>query len=121
MTKRDADVDSVLPDVQSDIRLDLLSYLDFKNENNLEQKMNILRRLYLDIEERGDELYKDPNRKLYTTTKSLLNNVRHHRKDFDEEKLMTNCDLAFYHYIHLIRAHKLYQDKDLIKELRQLK
>lgn len=102
-TKRNFDVDSVLPFVDNDIRIDLLTYLDFRNENNLKEKEAIIGRIYKDLEERKATLNIDPYKTLFNSTKQALNFARHNHPEINIDDKINICNQSFYLYIHLIR------------------
>lgn len=119
IVKRDYDVDSVLSQFSSDLRVQLLTYLDFRNENDLRYKESVIYNLYKDLESREDELKVQQNDKLYNDTKFALNYPRHHRdSSLNEKKRIELCDKAFYMYIHLIRSKLIRQYQEDIKVLK---
>jgi len=115
--KRNADVDTALKIVEHDIAIDLLSYLDVENENNLMFKESIMARLYKSLESKRSILEVEPHKKLFNDTKFAVNYHRH----FKETKLTKKqkiefCDKAFYMYIHLIRFPYIKQyQKDILE------
>lgn len=130
IVKRDTDVDSVLPLVNSDIRIDLLSYLDFRVENNLQAKEDILTRLYKTIIDDGKDVYDakaNPSdfklkyqNELHSKIKQLYNNtrIRHGGKKMaltDEER-HKYYDMCFYLLLQLIRTPKSIEDMDEISK-----
>lgn len=131
IVKRDTDVDSVLPLVDSDIRLDLLSYLDFRVENNLQAKEDILARLYKTIIYDGKEIYFTASKtgdfrlkyqnELYERIKLVYNqtNIRHGGQGkislTDEEK-HKYYDMCFYLLLQLIRTPKSIEAMKEIKD-----
>lgn len=118
--KRDADIDSVLPYVEKEIRIDILSYLDFRIENDLIEKEAIMGRLYKDLESKIDELNVDPFKNLFSITKRSLNFARHVRSEtYSDRDRIEICDKAFYLYLHLIRSPKIKQFQNDLKDLPQ--
>lgn len=130
IVKRDTDVDSVLPLVDSDIRLDLLSYLDFRVENNLQAKEDILTRLYKTIIDDGKDVYDvkaNPSdfklkyqNELHNKVKQLYNNtrIRHGGKkaELTDDERHKYYDMCFYLLLQLIRTPKSIEDMDEISQ-----
>lgn len=114
-TKRSVEVDSVLPFVSSDIRIDLLTFLDFRNENNLNEKEAIIGRIYKDLEEKKDILNTDPYKPLFKNTKQALNFARHKHSEIAEIEKIKICDQSFYMYIHLIRWPEIRKYQENLK------
>lgn len=105
--KRDADVDSVLHIAESSVKIDILSYLDFTIENNVEEKQNIVRRLYISIDTQTEkQLYYSNNcKKQYDDVIRVMNYVRHGQEEkLNDKDLIDLCDKVFYMYLHLIRT-----------------
>lgn len=111
-TKRDADVDSVLPIVTPDTRIDLLSYLDFRLENNLIEKQTILKRLAAYLEPKRKE-YESFNKGLTSSIFYLFNNIniRHNNTQqvtFESEaEQIEYYDICFKMILHLIREKEV--------------
>lgn len=131
IVKRDTDVDSVLPLVHSDIRIDLLSYLDFRVENNLQAKEDILARLYKTIIDDGKEIYFTAGKtddfrlkyqnELYDRIKLVYNqtNIRHGGQgkiELTNEDKHKYYDMCFYLLLQLIRTPKSIEDMKEIKD-----
>lgn len=119
--KRDHDVDSILNIVEADIRLRLLTYLDFRNEKNLEFKIETMRILYIDIE-KDKNSFKKLNENLFKETKFALNKTRHPDEYFQNltnEEKMDFCDKAFDCYIHLIRESTIKEHIMYFKDFRR--
>ena len=57
ITKRDPDVDSILINVPKNIASLLLEYNDFRNEDDIEEKKKILKKIDLYIEERKKHFF----------------------------------------------------------------
>lgn len=105
--KRDADVDSVLHIVEPSVKIDILSYLDFTIENNVVEKQNIIRRLYISIDTQTEkQLYYSNNcKKQYDDVIRVMNYVRHGQEEkLNDKDLIDLCDKVFYMYLHLIRT-----------------
>lgn len=114
--KRDYDVDTVLNEFSPDLRIQLLTYLDFRTENNVRHKENIIKNLYNDLESKESELDVEPNRNLFKTTKFALNYPRHHHENkLSDDKRIEICDKGFYLYIHLVRSKIIGQYQKDIK------
>lgn len=114
-TKRNVEVDSVLPFVNKDIRIDLLTYLDFRIENNLIEKEAIIGRIYKDLEERKEALNIDPYKPLFRSTKQALNFSRHIHSELTISEKINICDKSFYLYIHLIRWPEIRKYQETLK------
>ena len=122
--KRDSDIDSVLSQLedQPDIRLLLLSYNDFRVENNLEDKQHILKKL-ADWLEPQREKYKSINNSLTSDVFSAINNgsIRHnnHQQWFFEtkEEQIKMYDKIFKLILHLIREEDVKMIREYIKSL----
>lgn len=119
--KRDENIDSVMKFVSQDIRIDLLSYIDFRFENDLKHKEAIISRLYKDIESKKICLNVEPNKSLFKDTMFVLNIPRHHREYniSDEDKLMW-YDRAFEMYIHLIRTKEITSYQTELKSIKNI-
>lgn len=119
--KRNEDVDSILHTVSHDIAIDLLTYIDFRFENDLAHKEAVIARLYKDVESKKDELNKSPNLQLYKDTKYALNIPRHHREyHLNDDQRIKWCDNAFRLYIHLIRSSEIALIQKEMKEIKPL-
>ena len=122
--KRDADVDSVLTQLEEEpnIRLLLLSYNDFRIENSLNDKKQIVRKLADWLEPQRNK-YKSINSNL---TKDIFNainngNIRHNTPnqwhfENDEEQIKM-YDKIFKMILHLIREEDVKIISAEIKEL----
>jgi len=118
IVKRDADVDSVIPIINPDFMQDVLSYLDFRIENNLVEKENIIKRLYNYLEKEKFILNVDPNKKFFSDTKRVLNYCRHFRENkLSNEEMILLLDKAFYMFLHLIRTPMVKQYLEDTKNL----
>lgn len=131
--KRDVDVDSALHLINdSDTRLDLLSYLDFRLENNLQAKQDILVRLYKTIIDDGKDTYSSPAKtddfrlkyqnELYERIKQIYNktDIRHGgsgKVELTEEEKLKYYDMCFYLLLQLIRTPKSIEDMREIKQV----
>lgn len=124
--KRDADIDSVLNQVEDniDVRMLLLSYNDFRNNKDCKTKMHILKALGDYIEPMRKEL-KEFDSSLTEDVFYLLNTgkVRHPEKEnqidyHTVEKQIEWYDKLFKMILHLLR----YKDiKEIKNELKSLK
>ena len=126
--KRNADVDSVLTQLEEepDIRLLLLSYNDFRVENSLEDKQYIIRKLADWLEPQRNK-YKSINPKLTSDVFAAINNgnIRHNnikqwsfKTDEDQLKMY---DKIFKMILHLIREEDIKSISAEIKELNSQK
>lgn len=131
--KRDVDVDSALLLIENqDTRLDLLSYLDFRLENNLQAKQGILARLYKTIIDDGKDIYSANSKtddfrlkyqnELYERIKQIYNqtDIRHGgdgKVELTEEEKLKYYDMCFYLLLQLIRTPKSIEDMREIKEI----
>lgn len=122
--KRNADVDSVLTQLEEepDIRLLLLSYNDFRVENSLEDKQYIIRKLADWLEPQRNK-YKSINPKLTSDVFAAINNgnIRHNnikqwsfKTDEDQLKMY---DKIFKMILHLIREEDVKKIREEIKTL----
>lgn len=122
--KRNADVDSVLTQLEEepDIRLLLLSYNDFRVENSLEDKQYIIRKLADWLEPQRNK-YKSINPKLTSDVFAAINNgnIRHNntkqwnfKTDKDQLKMY---DKIFKMILHLIREEDVKKIREEIKIL----
>lgn len=123
--KRDADVDSILDTIPSNYVALLLDYNDIRN-NNLNSKMDILKKLDLFIEANKDE-YKSLDKVTYNAIQIIVNKmgINHPIKEEPFKSLMSNellkwYDKCFKLMIHLIRRKEVNtinnQCKEFIKE-----
>lgn len=104
LLKRDVDVDSVLEISTADERIWLLSYLDFRVENDYEHKVQTIRHLYTIFEQNRTD-YKQLNKKLTSATGNIMNIIRHKQiYDYLTHEIIDMCDKAFYMYIQLKRT-----------------
>ena len=122
--KRDADVDSVLSQLgtESNIRLLLLSYNDFRVESSLEEKQQILKKLADWLEPQKDR-YKTISPNLTSDVFSALNNgnIRHNNQrqwifETGEEQIKM-YDKIFKLILHLIREEDIKKIHEDIKAL----
>ena len=108
--KRDADIDSILEIVPSDISELLLSYNDIRN-NNIDSKKIILKKLDLYIEE-NKKVYKSLNSSTYDSIQTIVNKMGINHpiqeeayKSLDLKTLIEWYDKCFKLIIHLIRCN----------------
>lgn len=110
--KRNADLDSVLHLVSPDIRVDLLTYFDFRLENDIQGKQSILKRL-ADYFEPDRDKYNLVNRKLTSKIFQLFNNcnIRHandRQMQFESDvEQLEYYDICFNLILHLLREGKI--------------
>ncbi len=111
--KRDADVDSILKQLESedDLRLALLSYNDFRIENNVEEKRMILKKIG-DWLEPKRSTYRQFNSNLTTDIFFLLNNahIRHNNSNqlsLNSSEMLSIYDGLFKMMLHLIRTEDI--------------
>lgn len=130
ITKRNADVDSVLTAVPTNISQMLLEYNDFRIKDDIKAKKDILKSidLYLDADNHKiKNLIKGKNKELVDSFETILNNMGvNHLSDDEKYKNMSNeerikwYDKAFLMMLHGIRSievDKIKQErKDLISK-----
>lgn len=124
-TKRDADVDSILPGLKSneDLRICLLEYNDYRN-SNLESKKRILFRIGEWLEPKRDE-FNDINHNLTDDVFYVLNNfrIRHNNNKqivLSEIETLEIYDKLFKMIIHLLREQeniKFHNDLKIYKNI----
>lgn len=112
ISKRDADVDSVLETVPESIANVLLEYNDFRNQCNIKEKQRLLKAIDLYIEKNID--VKSLDRELDDSIGTIVNKmgVNHPIKDepyksFAEEQLLEWYDKCFLMMLHVIRAKEV--------------
>lgn len=117
LTKRDADVDSILEVVPENIANVLLEYNDFRNQNNIVEKRKMLKNLDLYIEKNID--VKSFDRELKDSIGTIVNKMGVNHpineepyKSFTDEKLLEWYDKCFLMILHAIRAVKIKEIKD---------
>lgn len=120
--KRDEDVDSVLDLVPEGIQVLLLEYNDIRN-NTISDKMTILKKIDLYIEERA-KFYKGLNAATYESIQLIVNKmgVNHPLKDspyvdMSEAEIIEWYDRCFKLMIHLIRTEDVNNINNERKEL----
>lgn len=137
-TKRDVDADAALVAVNDrDIALDILSFLDFRNENNINEKKSIITRLYKHLEA-NQNIYKSIRIKPNANTKDLnpydeffiLANkfdIRHHPKDLlkngtfqklDDKRTIDVLDICFRLFLRIINTSQAISDQEYINNLK---
>lgn len=108
LTKRDANVDSVIESVDDNIALLLLEYNDFKVKDDLKRKNEILKSIDKYIEKNQSE-YSKIDRDSYSSFGYILNKFGINHKlnekylNISNDELLQWYDKAFYLAIHLIR------------------
>ncbi len=125
ITKRNADVDSVLPAVPTNIAHLLLEYNDFRIKDDIKAKKDILKSidLYLDADNHKiKNLIKGKNKELVDSFETILNNMGvNHLSDDEKYKNMSDeeriqwYDKAFLMILHGIRSIEV----DKIKQERK--
>lgn len=112
ITKRDADVDSILENVPKNVADLLLEYNDIRN-NNFEAKKSILKDLDLFIES-SKRKYKSYNSSTYDTIQTIVNKmgINHPITEkpytsFSPNQLIEWFDKCFKLMIHLIRCEQI--------------
>jgi len=136
--KRDTDLDSVIMEVNDEsIRYDLLSYLDFRNENNLTEKKSIITRLYVYLEQNiSIQKYshvrfrlnpQSPEIDPYDNFFYICNTfkVRHGKDEgkkkqivLPDDETIELCDIAYYMFL---QAHRIPIMSEFDLKLKQLK
>lgn len=124
ITKRDADVDSILENVPKDIANMLLEYNDFRNYANIAEKRKILKNIDLYIEE--NIKISSFDNKLDDAIGTVVNKmgVNHPIKEepyksFNNEQLLEWYDKCFLMIIHAIRTVEVNKIKKERNELVQ--
>lgn len=112
IVKRNSDVDSVLDKVSLPLAERLLEYNDFRIENNIQEKKEILKAIDLYIEQNKKE-FSSVDNKLYNAIGTVVNEmgVNHPiNKKFEyltEKELIEWYDKCFLMMIHLIRGMEI--------------
>lgn len=122
ITKRDADVDSILNKVPEDVAEILLEYNDFRIQSNIEYKKKVLKNLDLYIEE--NIKISSFDNKLDNAIGTVVNKmgVNHPIKEepyksFNNKQLLEWYDKCFLMMIHAIRTVEVNKIKEERKEL----
>lgn len=127
IVKRDADLDSILSqnNVPIPIKLQILSYFDFRIVDDVQAKMNILKSLGDYIEPMRDEL-KSYDSSLTDNIFYLLNEgkVRHPKRKGQIKYTSTKEQIDWYDklfkmILHALRNIEMKQIKDEVKELKR--
>lgn len=137
-TKRDADADTAIIILNDrDISLDILSFLDFRNENNINEKKSIISRLYKHLES-NQSSYKNIRIKPDNNSKDInplddffmLANkfdIRHHPKELekngtiqnlDERRTLEVLDICFRLFLRIVNTSEAISDQDYINNLK---
>lgn len=123
ITKRNADVDSVLTKVPQNISRLLLEYNDFRIQNNIEAKRKILKDIDLYIE-KHKEIKGQTDNELYNSIGMVVNKMGVNHpireepfKSFKEIELMEWYDKCFFMMLHAIRTVDINKIKNERKEL----
>ncbi|MDD3053751.1 MAG: hypothetical protein PHG84_05040 [Endomicrobiaceae bacterium] len=124
ITKRDADVDSVLTMVPKDISILLLEYNDFGNTNNIETKKSILKDIDLYIEKDKLIFKKIVDNTLLDSIGTIVNKMGVNHpineepyKSFTNGQLIEWYDKCFLMMIHAIRSVEVNKIKNERLEL----
>jgi len=140
LVKRDEILDSILDEVsEKDIQTDLLSFLDFRNVNNLIEKKSIIARLSKHFEKSSSiDLYSDVRVKKNGSTKDILpfddfnyvcNNydVRHGKDSgkgrqikLPEKDTINLCNITYYMFLQAILVDKISKNHEEIEELKAI-
>ncbi len=122
--KKDADVDSILHQLETeeDLRLAILSYNDFRIENNIDEKVKILKKIGDWLEPRRKDFEKH-NKSLTSDIFYILNNasIRHNNDkqlNLSTEEILSLYNDLFTMVIHLIRSENI---KNIETKIEQLK
>lgn len=111
VTKREPDIDSVLPLVDPPIALDILSFFDHRISNNLIEKESIIARLYKNVLEKDRRtLSSGGTGALFKDTKRIFNFIaRHYNEEtsLSKDKRLEFCNMAFTMLLHLIRSKEV--------------
>lgn len=124
LVKRSADIDSVLKVVNSDISSMLLEYNDFRNENDICRKREILKTLDKYLEENQEKL-KQIDNSAYKSVGHIMNNfgINHKLpkkyKEISNEELIKLYDDCFLLVLHLIRYPEIKRINNEIKMLEE--
>lgn len=122
ITKRDADVDSVLENVPKNVANLLLEYNDFRIRNDIEAKKKILKALDLYIE--NNIKIKEFDSELDNTIGTITNKmgINHPRieepyKSYTDEQLLEWYDKCFLMMLHVIRTVEIRKIKKERKDI----
>lgn len=138
ITKRDAHIDSVIGFIDDElVRQNILQYIDFRNENNIELKKSILSNLYVYYESMPSSNAKvlikkskfDKEIELSGIFRFIANNfnIRHHQKDeqfntaikeMSTDEISKVCDIAFYMFLEIVRIPVLFKLNDEFLEIK---
>lgn len=122
LVKRDVEVDSIIHIIQPELRILLLTFIDFRNENNLEYKEEACRKLYIELEKDINVLNVEPYKNLFDDTKFILNMMRHKNQIYSSLSIDDKLELAnkgFYMFIHLYRTTEIKRMQQEISEFKQ--
>ena len=121
IVKRDHDVDSILSYLDEEPRIRVLSYLDFRVESNVQEKLNIIRSLYVDLEAIGSKLSNAERRaNPYSEVKMCLNFARHFReKNISDTEAIEYLDYSFYKFIHYIRENYFKENSHILEAIKK--
>lgn len=118
ITKRNADVDSVLRLVDPPIALDILAFFDHRIADNLIEKESIIARMYKNVLEKDKKILSaGGSGALYKDTKRIFNFIARHYVDGVEhsvEQRLEYCNMAFTMFLHLIRSAEVYKFQKMV-------
>lgn len=120
--KRDENLDSILSVVkEKNLRETLLSFYDFRIQNNVDEKSLILKKIGDYLEPKRKE-FNSYNKTLTECIFNLLNKlkIRHfdnHQKELSDEEYLIWYDKLFKMMIHLIRTSEIISIQQEAKEL----
>ena len=124
ITKRNADIDSILETVPKDIAVTLLEYNDFRIQDDIKVKQKILKNMDLYIEKNIN--IKSFDKELDNAIGTIVNKmgVNHPIKEepyklFTDEQLIKWYDKCFLMMIHAIRTVQVHKIKEERKKLIQ--
>lgn len=106
LTRINPDIDSIGELLEEDLQKLLVSYTDFRIENDTEVKKSLLKKIDLKIEEEK-ACYKQIDNDTYNIVGKLVNDIAgiNHPKEIEDKKLLKEyCDDCFILMLHLIRS-----------------
>lgn len=122
IVKRNADVDSVIDKISLPLAKRLLEYNDFRNENDIQEKKEILKAIDLYIEQNKKEI-SGLDSKLYNAIGTIVNEmgvnhpINKKFEDLTEQDLIKWYDKCFLMMLHSIRAVEINKIKREREEL----
>lgn len=139
ISKRDAEVDTAINSINNpDIAIDLLSFLDIRNKDNLNEKKAIISRLYKHLESNVNKSYGDHIVKVNSKSKDinlkdlftfLSNNfdIRHYPKELekngtlhklDDEQTLKLLEISYRLFVRIINTGEIINDFDYVQTLK---